>query len=776
MAAVAAGGLPISLRVRDCANRGKVSGHMSEKRIAATSPSNTRRPAVTDTHRSSTATSALEQKQRELLKALNGTSQSARTSWLFFVTFMAYMFVAIASVSHTDLLLNAPIKLPLLQIDIPLTTFFLISPVLFVLVHFGVLLHHAMLSQKAFALNELFRRDEANAPRSHYLRFEVSSYFFAQSAAGPRRNFITRILLGSMTFLTLDLLPLLLLLYFQVAYLPIHDSATTWYHRSYICADLVVLLLVGIGRRAAGEGLIRYFRSGIRISGNTLLNVLAWPTILFGAICVATLPADVPSLERDIGGFMMHLRPAKVPFDAANQDCKQMDGNRCAFWLTAFIFEQPIDYVSGRRPWFSRNLVVTDKETLLPSHGSNSPEAMISLRGRDLRYATFDRSNLHLVDFTASNLSGASLKGADLSEALLGCAIRGRRYVIRTDATGAKKVSSEDDDDCTVLSDADLSEAKLTNGTINRAVLGSVNLSRTDLHGFDLKNLNLSGSNLSETDLRGADLSSSLLDGVLLFNASAEGASFAGSFLRGADLAAAHLDGADLTNAVLSGALLSDASLLGVEMTGALFFGANLSGARLWQTKASPEKAYSLAVLSDLTVIDPTESDLPRFEQSLEVLKSLENNVERSAAIRRLSGLLNQSARDAWRDSEDERNWKSLVAKTKASEQSDESRGAFLGDLACDDPPVFRGITRTHFWLYPSYIDYITYTPDMVLPPGVTREEIAQIQGDLGSADLSKKSVRYLDRPDILLGFYNQIKKNNCTKSASDWPATLSEL
>jgi uncharacterized protein YjbI with pentapeptide repeats len=688
---------------------------------------------------------------------------------------MAYMFVAIASVAHTDLLLNAPIKLPLLQIDIPLTTFFLVSPVLFVLVHFGVLLHHAMLSQKAYALNDLMRRDETQ-PGSHYLRLEVSSYFFSQSEAGPRRSLITKILLGSMTFLTLDLLPLLLLLYFQVSYMPVHDGAATWYHRLYICSDLFVLLLVGIGRHASNEGLFRRFGSGLRVSGNAILNFLTWPTLLFGSICVATLPADAPSLERDIGRFMMTLRPTKVPFDVTNQNCKQMNGNQCAFWLTAFIFEQPIDYVSGRRPWFSRNLVVTDKESLFPSHQSNLPEARISLRGRDLRYATFDRSNLQLVDFTAADLSGANLKGADLSEAILGCAIRGWRYVVRPDGAGGEKISSEDEEDCSILIGADLSEAKLTNGTLNRALLDSVILTRTNLQGFDLQHLSLREANFTDADLRGADMSGALLHGALFINARAEGASFVGAFMRGADLANANFDGGDFTNADLSGALLSDASLQGVEMTGALFFGANLSRAHVWQTKPSAKKAYSLAVLSDFALTEPLQDDLPRFEQSIEVLKSLGNNGGRPDLLQRLSSLLDQSVRSAWGNSEDAHTWRSLVATNDASLSADQNLGSFLGDLACDDSAVLSGVMRTHFRLYPSYIDYLTYVLEPVLPPDVTKADIAKIRGGFGSATFKKNPVRYSERPEIVLGFYTRIKRLNCSGLTSDWPETLSGL
>src|SRR5712692_9042875 len=71
---------------------------------------------------------------RELLKAFNGTAQSGRKSWLLLITLIAYLFVAVTSVTHVDLLLNTPLKMPILQIDVGLRGFFIVAPALFILV------------------------------------------------------------------------------------------------------------------------------------------------------------------------------------------------------------------------------------------------------------------------------------------------------------------------------------------------------------------------------------------------------------------------------------------------------------------------------------------------------------------------------------------------------------------------------------------------------------------------------------------------------------------
>ena len=46
-------------------------------------------------------------------------------------------------------------------------------------------------------------------------------------------------------------------------------------------------------------------------------------------------------------------------------------------------------------------------------------ERVVRLRGRDLRFARLDRSDLHQADLTGANLDGASLAGADLRGVLM---------------------------------------------------------------------------------------------------------------------------------------------------------------------------------------------------------------------------------------------------------------------------------------------------------------------------------------------------------------------
>jgi hypothetical protein len=178
------------------------------------------------------------------------------------------------------------------------------------------------------------------------MRLEVSSYFFTQNEAGPARGPVLKILLEAMSFLTLNLLPLLLLIYFQVTFLPVHNAAATWLHRAYVALDIIILVSIGLSSLTVWR--LKQLRSGFSIK-NPFLSLATWPLVLLFSMCVATLPTgtgDWPDLDYQ----MTSLWSAKVPFDRNSSRCVRVGIDRCAFWLTAFLFEQPIDYVSSRRP------------------------------------------------------------------------------------------------------------------------------------------------------------------------------------------------------------------------------------------------------------------------------------------------------------------------------------------------------------------------------------------------------------------------------------------
>ena len=159
---------------------------------------------------------------------------------------MSYLLITVAGISHKDLLLNSDIALPILQVKIELTRFFLFAPILLVLLHLGLMGQLVLLARKTLEFAAAIRMLETTDQRTHPLRLELDNFFFVQAIAGPERSRIVGIFLHGMSWLTLVVMPVVLLLYVQLVFLPYHDVAITWVHRLMLLADIALLVFIGV--------------------------------------------------------------------------------------------------------------------------------------------------------------------------------------------------------------------------------------------------------------------------------------------------------------------------------------------------------------------------------------------------------------------------------------------------------------------------------------------------------------------------------------------------
>jgi hypothetical protein len=81
----------------------------------------------------------LSQEVNGFLDEANAARDPARTAWLAFLLLLTYVVVTLASVGHKDLLLNSPVRLPIINADIPLVGFFQYAPAMLLLVYLSLL-------------------------------------------------------------------------------------------------------------------------------------------------------------------------------------------------------------------------------------------------------------------------------------------------------------------------------------------------------------------------------------------------------------------------------------------------------------------------------------------------------------------------------------------------------------------------------------------------------------------------------------------------------------
>ena len=356
---------------------------------------------------------------RNLLHAVNGAGEAATTAWLIYLALAAYFIVALAGVTHKDLLLNTPLTLPILGISVALDRFFLFAPPFFILIHIGMMMQFAILMRKAHAFLGVIHREEsemesgeAGSAPVHPLRYELDGNFLVQFLAGPPYATVFGLMLQTIVWLTLVMLAAIVLLYFQVAFLPYHDVSLTWAHRLYILADLTMVGLLGTLLTSPQPGFWASFGYGWRnYAFFMLISTVFFAGFFAFSYFVATVPGE--TLDRTlaaIGPSVEVQAPSGAPADA-----------QWVFLPTAYLLEGQVHPATGTsRSPFQRNLIVMD-EDLVKDQGLTPGDTSLSLRYRDLRYARLDRSDLKQADLTCADLTGASLNGTVLTGARRGC-------------------------------------------------------------------------------------------------------------------------------------------------------------------------------------------------------------------------------------------------------------------------------------------------------------------------------------------------------------------
>lgn len=595
-----------------------------------------------------------------LLDAVNRSSGSVNAACLIFLGLMTYVLITVACISHKDLLLNNDIVLPILQVKIDLTRFFLFAPIVLVLLHMGVIGQLVVLARKALEFASAIRMLETTEQRSHPLRLELDNFFFVQAIAGPERSRIMSCFLYGMSWLTLVVLPVALLLLTQLVFLPFHDVTITTANQLAVIADIALLMLIGVFLMRSDTSFFRAFwRTGLHNPGSLFFAAAVLAAAAFFSLAVATVPDNA-------GG------KGRLSFLASS------DGALLGL--------------------FNRNLNVADIDLVVDKDVSPQ-EPSISLRGRDLRFAKLDRADLHQADMTGANLDGASLAGADLRNIWLQCADVGvailtenRRLAKCASARGANFAKAR-------LSNARISGVDLTGARFEGAHMEGATLAHSTLAGAMFANAHLEGADVSGgVALQGANFLLASLAGADLSGAEMQRADFSSAGLIGANLSLAGLEGAVLQNAELDGANLQMARLYGADLTGARLPGADLTEARVWQTQPPSSEAMTLSDASQIVLAPPDEEGIVTLQTAV---GSLEQGPLKARVAEALATFADPAAVRAWATSPQQQVW---VLQTRAGETPGagdtykSSLTDYLAKLACRarfaDGSVAAGIAK----------------------------------------------------------------------------------
>lgn len=470
-----------------------------------------------------------------LLLALNTSTSHNRRILFFHLTFVLYVFITV--MNTTDLQLLVPdhdISLPLLQIDLPLLGFYIVTPALLLISHFHLLLklayHHRILCIWLDAT-------PGNQDRELYLPPFLYNMVLAYPSVTPR---FRRLALWYVVMLP----PPFVLLALQMQFAAYHSLQMTTFHFVLLATSAFVVM--------------RYRRRFLSVPFD--VTTPRSPAIV-------GLPGSKTNHQIDAA---LHHRLVSLFRTTRSHVWRPTLSGLTLAALLGTALANLVIIIGLTQEWFYTYRWLTPTIDVgvasvpqsdfhfLSSEGTTSqvwrdlPDS-VDLRGRDLQGATLTR-----VRAQSADLRNANLSGADLYEAVLPNAdLRG----------------------------ADLSFTRMTRARLQGALLTDVKFHRTtlveaDLSKADLSNAVLRTSPIHRANFEEANLSFVHLEGAYLFNPRLRRAKATGIYFTGARVSGGIFEGADLTSSVFTGALVQNGLFDGADLRQADFQAAVVSRSR----------------------------------------------------------------------------------------------------------------------------------------------------------------------------------------------------
>jgi hypothetical protein len=333
-------------------------------------------------------------------KVVEDTAAVSGGLWFSYLFVLFYLGIAAGAVTHSDLLLRNPVKLPFLSVELPLLAFFSLAPVLFVITHAYTLINLALLADRVRQsygeicgqTGDLISDTRGSAIHTAMITRQLPSNIFVQFLGGSDeiRKGSFGAALATILWVTLVVAPISLLLLIQIQFLPYHSLWITWTSRIALVLDLGLiwwLWRIILAGRTTGPA-ARSGWSCWSLTKMTIAALLTMSTLVF-ACAIATIPGEWQ--ENHLPGRSVLLAVRKVLFFG---DVNETTRRRASFFSNTLIL-----------PGFNiyEALKIDDPAKI------EWKERLVDLRGRDLNDSVLTFAVLARADLTGAHLQRQSL-------------------------------------------------------------------------------------------------------------------------------------------------------------------------------------------------------------------------------------------------------------------------------------------------------------------------------------------------------------------------------
>lgn len=584
-------------------------------------------------------------KAADMLERVHAEATELRNFTITFLSLLLYVAIIISSTTHEQILRIDPVKLPLLNVDIPIVGFYWFMPGFLFFLHLYILLQHYLFSQLAFRFRDALERETDTDTKNH-LRRSLGNLPFLHWLAGRHGGFMN-FLMKAITVVSLIVWPVWTFWWLQAAFLPYHDNTIVWWQRVFLLLDATLLAYLWAkildDQDDAGRwwkpwlaplcyDLAKPFKAmlgwlcrqsvlpqrlhrvlirlniSLGIQGNNGANPdypatlkmvsTRWllAVFLFIALFFSFVVSTVPySWEDKLWKTMLLFLDSRIDPDIEKFPAVA-NNTRRIFPLTNWLHEQRKVYLQDneRNDYDPKRLrECGDEKTAEKQSQSDKEPKCYSVDGFFPRNLILNErvlaANQDLPAELLSQLDAKNDKTApDALAKIQGLDLR-RRHLEYADFSQSSLPNADLRSarlDVANFSSAKLEKARLENAEMSGANLNDAKLPGADLKGAQFRTANLSkalltGADLSDAQFPEADMSDAQLQRTKLRNAQLPNANLSKAVLTSSDLGYVNLQRANLSRAQLYNANLSGAILVEADLSNAELSGSDLSSANL---------------------------------------------------------------------------------------------------------------------------------------------------------------------------------------------------
>lgn len=485
-------------------------------------------------------------------EGLMSSMRHARNRLLFFILFSTYSLLSILGTTDKMLFMESPVKMPLLNIELPLLAFYTVMPLFLLVLHLNLL--YTFRSYRDFLITS----------KTHYpkaiLNLPIGIYEGALLKQDSFHNSVRFVM-----NLLLYVFPVLVLTSFWLRFADYQSLALSLWH------FISILLCMFLGFYFRGIIYLKSKRKLIYVSSLGLLNLF-----FFSIISSYLFLVIYPITKNDVS--LAELEKLKVIEEKINSSKLSLFLKYDEWFLPRITIRgEVLAPINKAQLEVLQEVKEEYKEKALlfsiPTQNRQKRNFRLAvLSGCILPNTDFDRSEFQNAILMRAQLQMASFHKAQLQGAdLYGAQIQGGNFSLSK------------------LENTDLREAQLQKTNFIGAHLNKVNFERAQLMVSTFKSASLKEIKFGSAYLRAVNFYKSKLKRIDFNNAILHGAFFPGAYLQGSNLTNAQLQGADLTGAQLQGAFLGYAQLQGAnlenaQLQGAFLREANFQGAFLMNT------------------------------------------------------------------------------------------------------------------------------------------------------------------------------------------------